>query len=393
MADFVQFGAGNIGRSLAGALMSRAGYNVIFVDLDRRLVDALNTAGSYRIVVKDECPEEIVVSGVRAVGAWDRQAVARSVADADFAGTAVGPRALEAVADLFAEGLRLRNGRPIDLLLCENQRGAASLFRACLRKSPAWDASADWPVGLVETSIGKMVPIMPADVREADPTLVWAEAYNRIIADREAFITPIPDVDGLVTKSNFSAYVDRKLYVHNLGHAACAYFGALHGADAIWESMEIPDARDAARGSMNESGNGLLSRYPGEWSRGEMLAHIEDLLKRFRNRALGDTVFRVGRDLPRKLRPDDRLIGSLRMQLAAGVDPAWTVRAVAAALLFRKPGEDGRLFPQDASFVDFIAENGPAAALCKFARMDVDRADAEICRRIMDVYRELGGIS
>ncbi|NLE19318.1 MAG: mannitol-1-phosphate 5-dehydrogenase, partial [Clostridiales bacterium] len=34
----VMYGAGNIGRGFVGALMSRAGYRVAFVDVDRELV-------------------------------------------------------------------------------------------------------------------------------------------------------------------------------------------------------------------------------------------------------------------------------------------------------------------------------------------------------------------
>ena len=62
--------------------------------------------------------------------------------------------------------------------------------------------------------------------------------------------------------------------------------------------------------------------------------HVEDLLYRFTNRKLGDTVFRVGRDLPRKLSPDDRLIGAIRACRETGVNPAPLCAAVAAALRF-----------------------------------------------------------
>ena len=81
MGRYVQFGAGNIGRSLCGALMSKAGYEVVFVDLDRALVDALNEKHSYSVIVKDKKPAEIKVTGVRAVGAWNVDAVADEVVE------------------------------------------------------------------------------------------------------------------------------------------------------------------------------------------------------------------------------------------------------------------------------------------------------------------------
>lgn len=39
--------------------------------------------------------------------------------------------------------------------------------------------------------------------------------------------------------------------------------------------------------------------------------HIDDLLYRFKNKALGDTIFRVGCDLTRKLSAEDRLAGAI----------------------------------------------------------------------------------
>jgi len=42
MMKLLQYGAGNIGRSLVGQLFSKAGYEVVFVDVDKTVIDALN---------------------------------------------------------------------------------------------------------------------------------------------------------------------------------------------------------------------------------------------------------------------------------------------------------------------------------------------------------------
>ena len=41
MPVYVHFGAGNIGRALAGPIFSRAGYEVVFVDAVPEIVSAL----------------------------------------------------------------------------------------------------------------------------------------------------------------------------------------------------------------------------------------------------------------------------------------------------------------------------------------------------------------
>ena len=55
----------------------------------------------------------------------------------------------------------------------------------------------------------------------------------------------------------------------------------------------------------------LLLKYPDEFTLNDLTEHIDDLLTRFQNVALGDTVYRVGCDLMRKLGPDDRLAGAI----------------------------------------------------------------------------------
>ena len=183
----VQYGAGNIGRSLVGQIFSAAGWEVVFVDVVSEVINALNTRNSYRILVKEEVSSEIVVEGVRGINGADAEAVAAEIADCDLLCTALGPAILPKVVPTIARGIEKRT-TPLDIVLCENLRGAPDIVRGILRENLPTGFPVDERVGLIATSIGKMVPIMPVEVRERDPLEVWAEAYNRIVADRHGFI-------------------------------------------------------------------------------------------------------------------------------------------------------------------------------------------------------------
>lgn len=386
MKRIVQFGAGNIGRSLVGQLFSRAGYEVIFVDAVAALVDALNAAGRYDVIVKDDlpagAPDRITVQNVRALNAADAAAVAEAVASADVLATAVGPAVLPRLAGVLAAGIA-RRARPVSIILCENLRGAAAMMRGKLAEHlPAgFDLSA---VGLVDTSIGKMVPIMPAAVVKADPLVIWAEAYNQIIADRAAFVGEIPSVSGLVLKDNFAAYVDRKLFIHNLGHATAAYHGHLAGKHFIPQCVADPAIRAAARQAMWTSALALIARYPSEFGAANQAEHVDDLLRRFGNAVLNDSVYRVGRDLYRKLAPDDRCIGALHLVQSTGGDIEPICRTVAAALHFAAKDEAGRMFPADEQFHRELSAKGPRAMLadvCGLREPQDEGAVTEILKR------------
>ncbi|HOE61527.1 MAG TPA: mannitol-1-phosphate 5-dehydrogenase [Kiritimatiellia bacterium] len=374
MPEYLHFGAGNIGRALAGPLFSRAGYRVVFVDAVPSIVAALQQRKRYRVVVKDTIPagesETFEVCGVDGISVEDAEAVRQAVARADLIGTAVGAAHLPDVLTAIASGLPLRNGRPVSILFCENLNGLSVMAREVLTRALPPGFLMD-RVGLVETSIGKMVPLMPAEVRERDPLEVWGEAYNVIIADRNGFAGPVPEgVEGLELKSCFQAYVERKLYIHNLGHATCACHGFLRGHTRICEAMADAAVVAETRQVMQVSARALIRRYPSEFSEANQTAHVEDLLRRFGNRALGDTVFRVGRDLPRKLAPGDRFIGGLRLAQAEGEDPAPVCRAIAAALHFAAVDETGHLFPADAAFRERLAREGAEALLSAHSGLD-----------------------
>ena len=359
----VVFGAGNIGRSFVGQLFARAGYEVVFVDVRQPLVDALNQARRYRVEIKDRQPETIWVERVSAIHGGNIDEIAHAIAEADILATAVGQTALPHIYAAIAAGLerRKRVGRgAIDIIICENLRNATQAFRLGLQQHLPADFPLEDRVGLVETSIGKMVPIMPEAALREDPLVLYAEAYNTLILDAKAFRNPIPDVPGLDPRGNMAAYVDRKAFIHNLGHAACAYLEFLidPGAEFIWQAVENPQVRQAAKLAMWESGRALIRRYPGEFNEQNQEEHIQDLLTRFGNRALGDTIFRVGRDLPRKLSREDRLVGALLMDAAEGVPAPATALATAAAFFFEARDESGELSPADGEFLRDLAGTG-----------------------------------
>ncbi|MEI8094566.1 MAG: mannitol-1-phosphate 5-dehydrogenase [Spirochaetales bacterium] len=380
MPRFVQFGAGNIGRSFIGRLFAEAGYETVFVDVDVTLVGLLNARGSYPVVVKQTglADEVRTVTGVRAVNGRDLPAVIAEVFAADYAATSVGQRALESVLPVLAQGLvaRQQAGRPaLTLIIAENLRGGAEFFRQTLKKALPADFPLERAVGLVETSIGKMVPLMPREALEDDPLQLFAEPYDTLIVDRKGFAGPLPKLAGLKPVDNVPAYVDRKLFMHNMSHAATAYLG--YEADPslvwVWQALELPRVVAGVARALDQSASALLAAYPGEFSSADLSEHARDLLTRYRNRALGDTLHRVGRDLARKLSRDDRLIGACLLADRHGLPYDAIARAAGAALSFAAPDENGRHLPGDEALRSALLASGAKSVLAGASGLDPGR--------------------
>jgi len=377
MKKIVIFGAGNIGRSFIGQLFSVSGYEVVFIDIAAPIIEELNKRGYYNVVIKAQKQEVIKVKNVRGVMATDSKKVASEIESADIAASCVGNNALPHIIPLIAEGLKKRYQRDkdlaLDIIIAINMRDASDYILKQLTDLMGKDYPINRLVGLVETSIGKMVPIMTKEEREADILQIFAEPYNTLILDGKAFKDPIPDVAGLAPKQNIKAWVDRKIFIHNLGHAVTSYLGNVYSSDFvyIYEPLGIESIHKDVRDTMLQSAAILMKQYPEEFTQKDLTEHIDDLIQRFKNKALGDTVYRVGRDLFRKLGPQDRLAGAIRLGLKNNMEIDKILYALVCGFFFRATDESGNMFDGDIKFVDDYFSKGAESVMtnvCGFSK-------------------------
>ena len=392
--SIVIFGAGKIGRSFIGQLFGRSGYEVIFVDIDPVIVAALNQHRNYTVMIKGETEEEILVSNVRAVSGLDKIQVAEELSKASIMAISVGKNALEKVIPLIAEGLKIRYKSapdlPLDIIIAENMRSAGEFIRHQLKVYLPNYYPMEKLVGLVETSIGKMVPIMKETDLGKDQLLVYAEPYNTLILDRNGFKCSIPAVKGLAPKNNIQAWVDRKAFIHNLGHATVAYYGFLKypGAKYVYEVLKDKDVYSFAHRVMHQAAEVLQVIYPDDYSLQNLEEHIDDLLERFQNKALQDTLFRAGKDLYRKLSSDDRFVGIIRLAIQQGMAYNNILEAMVYGLFFRCTDEYGKLFPSDKDFFDNFNRKGLDYILQAICMFDPN-IDLHLIKKINKLYVDL----
>lgn len=365
------YGAGKIGRSFIGQLFGQAGYHLVFADINVEVVNQLNLRGSYPVVIKSEAEETIVVRNVRAIAATNREAVIHEIAGASIMAVSVGKTALEKVIPDIAAGLQLRweltPERPLDIIIAENMRSAGEFIHKRLIKYLPQGFPTNKLVGLVETSIGKMAPLMTEEDLKEDPLTIFAEPYNTLILDREGFKGKIPAVKGISPKTNMQAWVDRKAFIHNMGHATAAYMGFFYHPEAVYMHEVLADKNilEATRLTMLQAAETLIRYYPDDFTHADLSKHIEDLLYRFQNQHLKDTVFRVGQDLQRKLGIDDRFAGIIQMAVNKGLDCDRIVNAMAHGFFFEKADQKGNPSPQDIRFIRIVCEQGVEEALTR----------------------------
>ncbi len=387
MKYFVQYGAGNIGRGFIGALFSQAGYRVDFVDVNMELINALNERGKYPVeIVSSEGSRDVIIENVGGINGMDKEAVITAIASADAMATAVGVNIMPRIVPLITAGIKRRwekgNFTPFNIIICENLIDADKLMKKLIFEEldEAQKEQFEKTVGLVEASIGRMVPVMTDEMRKGDNLRVCVEEYCQLPVDGGAWKGDLADIEGLHPFAPFEMYIKRKLFLHNMGHALCAYLGHLNGAEYIWQAVANPAVKLIAQRAMLESAMALSSHF--DFSTMKLLEHIEDLLIRFTNVALGDTVARVGKDTKRKLGASDRFAGALKLCEQEGYGCAYIAAGAAAALFFECEADEGTAYIKN-----LLDSEGIDAVLTKHMELKADSKCFEYIKKYYELLK------
>ncbi len=385
----VQFGAGNIGRGLMGQLFRESGFETVFVNTGKALVDDLNKRGSYPLRLLDAYSKkahELTIDHFRALSTDQEAAIAEAIAQARVVATAVGVANLEAVSALLAAGIRqrwARNAEPLDVYLCENMLGAAAVLakHVLARLDNSARAWAQKNIGFVGTSAARIVGGAGARLPNDDPLLVIADAHRDVPYDGQATRAGELGIEGFHPVRNFQAEVERKIFTHNLAHATLAYLGYLRGHTYIHETFADEFVRSVFDGALDETTEALLRHYPADLDRREHMEIRKDVRVRFGNPLLKDPITRVAKDPIRKLGRDDRILGAAELCLSRGITPDYIAIACAAALCYDLP-ED----PCAVRLQGMIEKTGVAQTLRQVSGID---PAGDFGRRVLAQYHDL----
>jgi mannitol-1-phosphate 5-dehydrogenase len=382
----VIWGAGRIGRGFVADLFSTQ-YHIVFIDQSEKLVESLRKRGQYTVVSASGTDrQDRLITGYDVLSTSQEDAVAQALAVADLVAVAVFPRDFPAVVEQMLPGLLQRHSRlpdtPLDIILCTNLLHAAPVFQEYLSRSLPKEARswAETQVGLSESLVIRMVSEPPAEELARDPLLVWTNGYSEFPVDYHAFKGKVPTTPGLRLVEDMRAEEMRKLYTYNTFHAALAYFGAMRGHDRIVDCMADLAVLTDAEAALDESSRALMCEYG--YTDAEMICWKAKVISQTDNPALGDTVARYGNDPTRKLRRSDRLVGPLLLARKHHIQTPHLERALAAALLYQNPQDEGAKHLQE--HVTALGLNGAIGGLCEFLKSEED-----IVQRIVEAYAQL----
>lgn len=377
----VIFGAGRIGCGLAGQLLRESGHEVVFVARSRSIMEHLNRLGRYRVrIVGRGETRDIIVDGIRAVAAGDTERVAEEIADAGLIISAVGCDNLKHICGLIAAGIR-RRAEPINVLAFENSGSAGPALREGVGLHLPKGFSLDRH-GFAGVLISRAVTQRLGDPCSDEPMTFVGDPYSRFIVDGAGLRGTLPHIEGMLVTGDYDAWVQKKFCMFSSAHATTAYLGHLKGYKYVHTAIRDPQIRAAVLAVIKEGQQGLAARYGAAIAGDE--SDRQEVMDRISNAQLADPISRVGREPGRKLKSEDRLVGTARLAEAAGVEPRNLGLAVAAALFFNNYRD-----PSAFELHQDVSTQGGAATIQKFCGNDspVGRIATDAWHRLYEGWR------
>jgi mannitol-1-phosphate 5-dehydrogenase len=364
----VVFGAGATGRGHVGLLAWQAGAQVTFVDIKPDLIRSLREAGSYQVnVYNGRMCQSTQVTGADYLFASERDAVAQQMASADLVLTSVFDQNLADVAITVAMAARFcrEAGRrtPLNFIACENMQTSSSTLGRHLRERLSGEdlKFCERFFGFPDSMISRVVP-QP----ETDPLVITAEDYNEWTARRSDFKgEPLAWLPCLDLVDNQDARLERKLFLHNGGHAVCGYFGFHYGHRFIHEAVADHRVASQVIAACDQIGEVVRRKYG--FSPETIKEYKEDLYRRGAIPEMRDQILRVVRQPLRKLGAQERLIGPARLAVEYGLPRDGIVRGIVAALKYRHRDD-----PQSLEMQELIAKDGVKGLLARTSALPPD---------------------
>lgn len=326
------FGAGALSLGFLGPMLSED-YKLIFCDLDfkKDLIKFLQKTHSYSVNI---CSDKIIplkVSGVTGFNLsveGERNRIKKILKRVKIVFTAVGSKGIDETLNFIKENSGKGRKERLHIFSSENDKTALKRWRdRCGEK-----------IRLCDTIMGRMCRVgHPGKYYQA----VGPGLEEAVIAE-DFYGLPVPaDIHyqaGLrgkawqvMSKEEFKARSELKLFGHNGAHAYLSYLGALQGLNYFYEVN--PNLLSGVKSLLDEEvGPAILHRYGNLLSPVEVKEYCAKLIKRITSRTLSDTIERGIRNSLDKITSGKRWVEGAKFILKNGIVPKYFCRIIAAGI-------------------------------------------------------------
>ena len=296
----IHFGAGNIGRGFIAPVLQENNYEVVFVDVNKELIEQINLLQRYKVKsINLNASSDIFVKNISGLLLDEEEFLNKKLAQADLITTSVGPKF---VKDIFNLVSSTKTEKIQTFIAFEN------MYRASTSNLTESGLST---LVLIDAVVDKIVP--PQNITSLD---VIVEEYGSIILDNNVDTKPLNE-SKIVSYSNYDHEFYKKLWLLNGLHLKLAYFGLSRNIKYIHEILNNQEGLDFAERAIDS-----LSKAYSLFSNSteDLKDFKQTILNRFSMPEIQDEVTRIARNPQIKFSKDERFERPLRLLISADED-------------------------------------------------------------------------
>jgi mannitol-1-phosphate 5-dehydrogenase len=382
MQRAVMIGAGATGRGHIGLMLYQHGWHVSFVDKKRELIESLLSSGGYNVRLLGKTKQTIRVVNCDYYHTSETDKIAKAVGRADLVCTSVFDQNLPDVAVFLLPALKARrsggNHEPLHVICCENMMESSQTLRKHVYALTDKDMS-DWLDAYVSFPNSMISRIVPQPEQQSIDLI--AEDYNEWTVDAGTMRSDL-ELPVLHSVSNQTAYLERKLFIHNGGHAVCGYMGFHFGHRYIHEAVADKRVASVVIQALDELGAVILHKHPF-FGKAVIDKYKADLAVRGAVVEIRDEILRVVRDPIRKLSSRERLVAPALYALHNGLEFKWLARGIASVFRYKNPADS-----QSVELAALLKTEGCRIVLDKICGIEVGSSLADEIVAIYDSFPE-----
>ena len=287
MKKAIHFGAGNIGRGFIGPVLQENKYEVIFVDVDERLINKINTSKEYKVFKLGNTKDtSINVQNVNAVSLNNFSTIPDILNEVSLISSSVGPKFVQDVFDVINK-VQFKN--EVTFIAFENMYRASSTVQ---KNSEASNPN----LTVIDAVVDKIIP-----PQKKDSIDIIVENYGSIILDESK--TKLLKISDIVKYGNYEEEFIKKLWLLNGLHLQLAYFGISKGYKYIHEIYKSDEGKEFAMKASSELMN-AFSLFTKKYDDIEEFSlKIND---RFSSDKINDELVRIARNPKIKFSENER---------------------------------------------------------------------------------------
>ena len=296
----IHFGAGNIGRGFIAPVLQENNYEVVFVDVNKELIEQINLLQRYKVKsINLNASSDIFVKNISGLLLDDEEFLNEKLAKADLITTSVGPKFVKDIFNLVSS----TKTEKIQTFIAFEK-----MYRASTSNLTESGLST---LVLIDAVVDKIVP--PQNITSLD---VIVEEYGSIILDNNVNTKPLNE-SKIVSYSNYEHEFYKKLWLLNGLHLKLAYFGLSRNIKYIHEILSNQEGLDFAERAIDS-----LSKAYSLFSNSteDLKDFKQTILNRFSMPEIQDEVTRIARNPQIKFSKDERFERPLRLLISADED-------------------------------------------------------------------------